>query len=135
MNIFGENAFTNMVVGITIGSLCLVGVALLGFGAHHELAKLMSEGLAALIVGAVFTFAPAGFLMVRNAHQEAQESEKSDHEKSEQGPLGISTNLAAVARTVLVGLAARRPMAVLGLAAVTGALILTKSEREKTGSR
>lgn len=139
MNRLSTHALVYVGVAILVGSFSLTGAALLGYGLQAELAQWMSGGAAAILVGGALVGAPAVFLAVRNANAKKRHSTDAPEEPNPQISATIAgstltSTVSAVARSMFIGLAARRPMAMLGLAALVGALVSIKPDAEKCTS-
>ncbi|MEQ1930884.1 MAG: hypothetical protein ABL957_10165 [Parvularculaceae bacterium] len=133
MNNLSAHVVAYLGAAIFLGSFSLTGAALLGYGLQAELAKWMSGGAAAIVVGGVLIGAPAVFVLTRNANGKKHLPETAEAKPQIAGST-ISAALSALARTAFIGLAARRPIAMIGLAALAGAFISTKADAEMSAS-
>ncbi len=116
---------------ICFASFCAVGAALLGYGLYVELARLMSGGLAAMLAGAVLIGAPASVLFFRNGKTKESVAPDARQDKPVVSETAATSALGAMARSAFIALAGRRPMAMLGLAALVGALVSSMPPSEK----
>lgn len=131
MKHFGEPALAAVFAAIIFCLSSLIGLAFLSYGVQTELSRWMSDGAAAILVGLVL-IAGSIFLIARNpaAAVVAQEPSQEQSKPHTAGSL-ITSNLNEVARTLVFGIFARRPIATLALAAFTGAVVLVLSTEEK----
>lgn len=107
---------------LILGALTLAGIAMIGYGMQVELSKEIGASAAALVAGGVFLVPPAVAFAVVAVRGRAQLALKG-------ADLGSTLNV--LARTALLGVAARRPMATLGLAAIAGAALSSMAEAER----
>lgn len=116
---------------IFFGGTSLIGIAFLGYGAQFELSRWMSEGAAAIVIGAALL---AGSLLAvaRKAVAAADwVPQELVQPRPESASSLLSSNLSEFARTAVIGISARRPIAMLAIAAFLGAAMLAMSEGEK----
>ncbi len=128
----GAPALGAAFAAILLSGMSLIGAAFLGFGLQAELSRWISEGLAFIIVGIVLITVPliiiaARIRSVRTGH-DVSESVQS---KTETDKIFLTSNLSQLARTALIGLSARRPLATLAMAAALGAVVLIMSDADK----
>lgn len=146
MNRLSARALAYASVALILGSLSLAGVALVGYGVQAELARAMSAGAAAILTGGVFLAFPAILFSVGAIRGRGRLAPKVADLSSSLGalardafntPNGLNLNstlnstLNVLARTAFIGIAARRPIATLGLAALAGAAISTMAESDR----
>lgn len=127
----GAPAMAAAFAAVALGGSCLIGIAFLAYGAQSELSRWMSEGAAAIIVGAAL-LAGAVLLALRKV---SSTKDGGSQERSGPGPQStaslLSSNLSEFARTAVIGISARRPIAMLAIAALAGAGMLLLSDGEK----
>ena len=127
----GAPAMEAIFVAVAFGGSCLIGLAFLAYGAQSELSRWMSDGAAAIVVGAVLLVAT--FVLVVRAigsKKEADPPEGSTKAPQSTGSI-LSSNLIEFARTAVIGISARRPIAILAISAIAGAAMLALSDGEK----
>lgn len=127
----GAPAFAAAVAVIAVGGSCLIGIVFLAYGAQFELSRWMSQGAAAVIVGIVLFI--SSFLLVARkvlATKDRVPQEQVQTNSQSAGSL-LSSNLNEFARTAVIGISARRPIAMLAIAALAGAALLVLSDGEK----
>ncbi len=98
---------------VSLFAMCLAGVALVGYGAQIGLADALGASLAAIVVGIAFIAIP--LVIFAAAAAKARRPEPESEKRTD-----IPVNIAAVAKTAFLGLAATRPLTALGLAAAAG---------------
>ncbi len=127
----GAPALAAVVAAIAFGGTCLIGIVFLAYGAQSELARWMSEGAAAIIVG-VMLLASSLLFLVRRVLAAKDRVPPAQAQLSPQsaGAL-LSSNLSEFARTAVIGISARRPITMLAIAAFAGAALLALSDGEK----
>lgn len=127
----GAPALAAVFAAIAFGGSCLIGVAFLAYGAQSELSRWMSGGAAAIVVGAVL-LAGALFLVVRkiSSTKDGAPQEQSASAPQSAGSI-LTSNIGQLARTAVIGISARRPIAMLAIAVVAGAALLVLSDGEK----
>lgn len=134
MNNFSAHILAYFGAAIFLGSFSLIGAALVGYGLQAELAKWMSGGAGAIMVGGVLIGAPAAFVVVRNAKDKKHGLPETGEAKPQIAGSTVSAALSTLARTAFIGLAARRPIAMIGMAALAGAFISIKADAEMNAS-
>lgn len=126
----GAPALAAVFASVALGGICLIGIVFLGYGIQTELSQWMSDGAAAIVVGVVL-FAVA-LLHVR--HKSFSTTDGAPEEPVQASPrlAGslLTSNLSAFARTAVIGVSARRPIAMLAIAVLAGAALLVLSDGE-----
>ncbi len=128
----GAPALTAAFAGILLGGIGVSGAAFLGFGIQVELARWMSDGVAAILAGVLLIAAPIALIIARTAPVKAElVSQDLPRLKPETASSLLTSNLSQLARTAFIGMSARRPIAMLAIATAFGAALLIMSETEK----
>ena len=130
----GAPALMAVGTGAALAGSSLIGVAFLGYGVQSELSRWIREGAAAIIIG-VALIAGSLILVALIARKTEVATDRGSQDlvqpRSESGSSLISSNLSEFARTAVIGISTRRPIAVLAIAAALGAAMLVMSEFEK----
>ncbi len=135
----GAPAMTAVKTAVTFGGLAFIGVAFVCIGIQSELSRWMSEGAAAILIGATLLIGSYVFFG-RNSETDtetATAAEKIDAREPDQAISKatssiVSSKLNEVARTAFIGLVARRPITMLGVATAVGAAMLAVEADKNT---
>lgn len=128
----GAPALAAAFTAIVLGGIFLIGIAFLVYGLQFELSRWMSGGVAAIIAGGAIISTALIFVAARSATARTdREQQELNQSKAETTSALLTSNLSQIAHTAVIGLSARRPIAMLGLAAAFGAVILMMSDAEK----
>jgi pilus assembly protein TadC len=100
---------------VFLASMTLTGTALLAMGALAGLRPVLGEIGAAVAVGALFAGAP-GLVFLTSYGRAERKPPISEEVSAALRPVAAQSSIGVVARTAFLGLAARRPLAALGLA-------------------
>ena len=127
----GAPALAAAFAAVALSGSCLIGIVFVAYGAQSELSRWMSDGAAAIIVGAVL-LAGVVLLAMRkiSSTKDGVPQERSGSAPQSAASL-LSSNLSEFARTAVIGISARRPIAMLAIAAFAGAAMLLLPDGEK----